>query len=381
MKLKKQRPHKTLNNFEIYDICNLTTLNTTEEDLWLQLERLTNKAQANDFLYSKLGHKKGVVKEISPILSEFIKQGKEYYAQAEKADFSVSPLLYYYGMLNLVKAYILSRNPYAIIPKAGKKILSSNLSHGISAGDKIKQEYSLHTENVELQNNGIFCHYYNLLTGRKISSLTNPQKTISIISLLSYCVDISSEFEEVFRSRKNTMPLVDVQIAQEKNKAWIRLLIETKELKTKSLNHKTLLIKNPSIDQYQRVKSNYLSTCLLEEKATFLFSNKKNLQSQARERIKSLKLIFSANSDQTVDYKLPLIDSRTPNILLPECLNIYLAMYYFGSVVRYQPYAFKKILPLKEGWVIQSFIRTCPKKFLRLIATTIFEKLFIFDEI
>jgi len=380
MKLKKQRPYKDLSDFEIYDIRSFTTLNTAEEELWLQLERLTNKAQANDFLYSTLGHKKGIEKEISPILSEFVKQGKAYYTQAERADFNVSPLLYYYGMLNLVKAYILSRDPYAIIPKVGKKISSSNLSHGISAGDKIKQEFSLHAENIELQNNGIFCHYYNLLTGRKISNLNKSQKTISIISLLSYCADISSEFEEVFRNRKNTMPLV-IQIAQEKDKAWIRLLIKIKELKTKSLNYKTLSIRNPDTDQYQRVKSNYPSFCLFEEKTTFLFSNKKNLQSQTRERIKSLKLIFSAGSDQKIGYKLPLIDSRTLNILLPECLNIYLAMYYFGSVVRYQPYAFKKILPLKEGLVIQSFIRTCPKKFLRLIVATIFEKLFIFDEI
>jgi hypothetical protein len=263
MKLKKQRSYNDLNDFEIYDILSFTTLNTAEEDLWLQLERLTNKAQANDFLYSTLGHKKGIEKEISPILSEFIKQGKAYYTQAERADFNVSPLLYYYGMLNLVKAYILSRDPYAIIPKVGKKILSSNLSHGISAGDKIKQKFSIHAENIELQNNGILCHYYNLLTGRKISSLNKSQKTISIISLLSYCVDISSEFEEVFRNRKNTIPLL-VEIAQEKNKAWLRLLIKRKELKTKSLNYKTLSTRNPDIDQYQRVKSDYSSLCLFE---------------------------------------------------------------------------------------------------------------------
>ena len=176
MRLKKPRSYKFLSDFKIYDIRSFNTLNTAEEDLWFLFERLTNKEQVNSFLYSTLGHKRGVEKEISPILSEFIKQGKEYYTQAEKANSNVSPLLYYYGMLNLVKAYILSRDPYTIIPKVGKKISSSNLSHGVSAGDKIKQAYSIHVENIELQNNGIFCHFYKLLTGNKISSLDKSQK-------------------------------------------------------------------------------------------------------------------------------------------------------------------------------------------------------------
>lgn len=380
MKLKKEREYTSLGEFEIYDVQDFDTLNTTEEDLWLQLESLTNKDQANDFLYHTLGHKKEVKKIISPILIEFIRQGRSFYTQAEKADSNTSPLLFYYGMLNLVKAYLLSRDPYTIISNDRKKISKENLSHGISAGDKIKNDFSIYSENIELKNNGILSHFYKLLTENKINSLNKTQKEIPIINLLSYCVDISSEYKKVFRKKTNVIGL-EVEIAKIKNKAWIRLLFNKEELKQNSLNHKNILLRNPGLGQYQRVLSPYPSRCVLEEKTTFYFSNKKNLQSQVRKRVKQLRIIFSIDSKGKLDYDLPLIDLHDKNILLPEIINIYMTMYYLGSIVRYQPYVLKKILPLKEGWVIQSFVRTCSKKFLRLIVTLMFNKYFVFNEI
>src|SRR3990167_11531168 len=71
------------------------------------------------FLSDTLSDRKKA-ERIAPVLCEFIRQGKTYFMQAEQADLAVSPLLYYYGMLNLVKAFILSRNPYLITPKVGK---------------------------------------------------------------------------------------------------------------------------------------------------------------------------------------------------------------------------------------------------------------------
>jgi len=132
---------------------------------------------------------------------------------------------------------------------------------------------------------------------------------------------------------------------------------------------------------YLRVKSDYTGTHIFEEKTTFAFSNKKNLQSQSRKRFKSLIPSFTPIYGETIDYTLPLLDKKTTDLLLPEALNIYLIMFYLGSIVRYQPYAFKKILPQKEGWVVQSFTHTCPKKFLRLITAQIFGKILLFQEI
>ena len=138
MKLKTKREFDSEIRFTTYDIKILSTLNSAEEELWSLLEKLTNRYQANQFLTSKLGKKK-YVKRISPILTEYILQAKSFFDQAENSNSNVSPLLYYYGMLNLVKAFIVTRDPFLIVPKLRGKFHSGNLSHGVSAGENVKQ--------------------------------------------------------------------------------------------------------------------------------------------------------------------------------------------------------------------------------------------------
>lgn len=41
----------------------------------------------------------------------FIKQAKEYFYSADKSNILVKPLLIYYGMMNLMKAFILTKDP------------------------------------------------------------------------------------------------------------------------------------------------------------------------------------------------------------------------------------------------------------------------------
>jgi hypothetical protein len=45
----------------------------------------------------------------------------------------------------------------------------------------------------------------------------------------------------------------------------------------------------------------------------------------------------------------------------------------YTITIRYQPYALQ-YFETREGWILQSFIRTCPKKFLRYIIADLFDE-------
>ncbi len=50
---------------------------------------------------------------------------------------------------------------------------------------------------------------------------------------------------------------------------------------------------------------------------------------------------------------------------------IYAAMFYLGSVTRYKPDVFDKILGGRYAWIVQEFIATAPAQFLYILASVL----------
>jgi hypothetical protein len=55
--------------------------------------------------------------------------------------------------------------------------------------------------------------------------------------------------------------------------------------------------------------------------------------------------------------------------MLPQILSIYVTFFYLGSVTRYRPNFFEKILGTKHGSHIQEVILNLPQQFLYLLAS------------
>ncbi|CQR45790.1 hypothetical protein BN1058_00028 [Paraliobacillus sp. PM-2] len=81
-----------------------------------------------------------------------IKHGLTYYKTGDQSPVMIRPLLYYYGMMHLIKACLLT-----IIPSYPKS--TTLLAHGLSTRKQKKQNYQLLRDEVKIQQKGLFPYF------------------------------------------------------------------------------------------------------------------------------------------------------------------------------------------------------------------------------
>lgn len=79
----------------------------------------------------------------------YIEHGKVYYEQAAAAPLIIKPILYFYGLVHLIKACILTIDP-------SYPDTTSVLAHGVSTRKRKKQQYHFLKDEVKLQKSGLF---------------------------------------------------------------------------------------------------------------------------------------------------------------------------------------------------------------------------------
>ncbi|MBU8908389.1 YaaC family protein [Desertibacillus haloalkaliphilus] len=83
-----------------------------------------------------------------------LEHGEKYYIQASKAPLELRPILLFYGMIQLLKACILTVDPH--YPEN-----SQVLAHGVSSRKRKKSNYEFLNDEVRLQKNGLLSHFYD----------------------------------------------------------------------------------------------------------------------------------------------------------------------------------------------------------------------------
>lgn len=89
----------------------------------------------------------------------YLQHGKVHYEQAHTAAVSLQPLLLFYGMTQLLKACLLTKDPE--YPKT-----AAVLAHGVSTRKKKKKNYAFTEDEVLIQKHGLAVHFAGTLFGR-----------------------------------------------------------------------------------------------------------------------------------------------------------------------------------------------------------------------
>lgn len=82
----------------------------------------------------------------------YLEHGQNFYQQAINAPLSIKPVLLFYGMVQLLKACILTVDSQ--YPES-----TSVLAHGVSTRKRKKQGYAFLQDEVKIQKNGLFTHF------------------------------------------------------------------------------------------------------------------------------------------------------------------------------------------------------------------------------
>lgn len=78
-----------------------------------------------------------------------LEHGSAFYADARKCQTLLRPILYFYGMVHLLKASLITVRPY--YPESTKM-----LAHGVSTRKRKKKQYSFLKDEVKVQHQGLF---------------------------------------------------------------------------------------------------------------------------------------------------------------------------------------------------------------------------------
>src|SRR6266566_3355362 len=122
------------------------TSNDIERELWNTLEYYSEVEEVGLNLIQSRGlQPQSLHQEIFKYFQAFVRQAKTYYGSAKTLHYRSNSLLYYYSFLNLVKAYLLLRDPQRIMGRTAQSV-----THGLS--------YRSSTTNIDFQRETIRVH-------------------------------------------------------------------------------------------------------------------------------------------------------------------------------------------------------------------------------
>ncbi|WP_028401879.1 YaaC family protein [Ectobacillus panaciterrae] len=124
--------------------------------VWRKLSFFISSSHSQNYLshcYKQLGipdYERRSFENCYPFIY-YLEHGKSYYELSRISPLSIKPVLLFYGMIQLLKACLLTVDPN--YPES-----TSVLAHGVTTRKRKKQSYEFLQDEVKIQRNGLFTH-------------------------------------------------------------------------------------------------------------------------------------------------------------------------------------------------------------------------------
>ncbi|MGF2614036.1 hypothetical protein FZC84_22305 [Rossellomorea vietnamensis] len=222
----------------------------------------------------------------------YLEQGELYFKQALATPLSIQPILLFYGYIHLIKACILTIDPF--YPQN-----TSVLAHGVTSRKRKKQQYSFLKDEIKIQKNGLLSHFAQEMFHVKHLEAEKFQMG----DLLSQIPEMNDTFKIVL-NKQTQFPL--------------------------SLNGQTLFFSNEILNHYH-MSEERLHQFLKEktENKVNVHNGHLSLQDSLYEEIPPIRLNI-----KTRQYSLSC--DRTGAYTLPEPIIHYLLLYNLSMIARYE---------------------------------------------
>lgn len=123
-----------------------------------------------------------------------IKQARQYYSAALQSEILIRPLLLYYGMVSLMKAFILTQDPH--YPSTTRV-----LQHGLTSRKIKKNEYFVGDDEIKIQKEGLLPFVHSFLSK---DPLQNRYKVHELFSLLP---ELNGAYQKVYQNKQHLIPV------------------------------------------------------------------------------------------------------------------------------------------------------------------------------
>ena len=344
------------------------------QEMWNTFVYFESEPITKEFLekiYKKNGYEEGFKYAFSNTSKfiYFIKQSKEYFHSAENSNILVKPLLIYYGMMNLIKAIVLTKDPD--YPKN-----SGVLRHGITTRKLKKNNYSFRDDEIKIQKEGLLPHFYSLVTNYPSDKIEGNKYQIK--ELISLLPELHTSYQRIFHQQLLYPIEFSTENYDEKTQTF-RLKIPKKALQFFNHDQKKF---SRELNLYNQKKDFTFSVSpFLSEEAIFIdyLIKQENIKDLRQYNIFQNPMIiqdFKGNY-----YIKPIIDTK---LILPELMIYYIIMFNLGMLCRYETELWGDIIysfTSEDMYIINEFINISLRKFPNLVLNILFNEILVFDSI
>lgn len=314
-----------------------------------------------------------------------LEQAEDFFQAAESGVKAAKPLLMYYCMMNLAKAFILSCQNREDV---------NNAMHGLSEKldpppkDEELIDAWLNSETTPAagpkppgnQKIKVFDEFLFAISGSHIPS---NNFRYDLVTLLPQVVPGHRLWVEGTaggeKERFVSLQRIEFWQDQAKKEIWLRLYLFSDDLKRINVGHHDFLTQAQLDGLYHEIaiSENVDDRPLicLEQTAPVKYTHHPSdkvpeLVSTVRHKLWRTVL----NTPPYRKYYCYVAPTAEHPQVLPQVLSMYAITFYLGSIVRYRPHHFDSILDKKFGPFIEAFLNDQPRQYIYLMASEFAEK-------
>ncbi len=299
-----------------------------------------------------------------------VEQAQDFYNASLTATLaSARPLLLYYSFMNLVKAYGLTKGITPTFERAGHGLSEKLAAGGVELQDAFLEAFPSPNSSGLRQ---VFDDFNKALGAPSLSSSHKydlKQLMPQVVAGHRLWCDAADEDERFI-----TIDKIVITHDAASKKLWLNLYVFADDLSRFGISHSTFLSKSRLGANFREVKTassiQGRKLVRLEQITTVSYTGRStdSLQTLAD----TLRGKIWATVSEGIPYRryyaylAPVPDHGH---ILHQLLSIYGVVFYLGSITRYRPHHFDRILDGDYGAWVREFIIGQPVQFIYLLAT------------
>ncbi|MFZ0963765.1 MAG: YaaC family protein [Terriglobia bacterium] len=297
----------------------------------------------------------------------FNAQAEDFYdaSQSSKLPYA-KPLLLYYSFMNLVKALILM---------AGKATASYRPHHGMSENANLRQVEGARVVVYpsSKKSRQIFGDFYSLLTGSELTKKKSLRLGYLLPQILFghrlWCSAAKQSERFVTIQKFEFMNDPDAQTV------WLRFLLKREELARVDVSQHEMLTMAGLSGDWHFVHLDHCEDLCIEQMNPNHYTHRPSddlldVTNKLRQKLWSSVLLHPPYRK----YYLYLAPLGQKGAVLPQLLSMFVVIFFLGSITRYRPHHFERLLDSHYGAHLLGALNEVPAQFIYLLASEMLKR-------
>lgn len=298
----------------------------------------------------------------------FLEQAENFYNSAKLSTVvAAKPLLFYYCFLNIAKSFCIKSGVRASYEKAKHGLQEEVHPGGKEFDDSFVKAFKAKPNVANI--------FDDLRKALRRPSLPGGGRVYDLKYLAPQLLQGHRVWCDAADQRERFVEIHDISFMKnDSKKIWLNISFVSEDLTRFGITHKQLIDQSGLKGKFRRIHCGEMcrgsKILRFEQIAPMTFTGRS--ADKIRDIVDYIKPYIWSTATIIHPYRkhyVYLCPVQEVPSMAPQILSVYAYFYYLGSLTRYKPYHFDKILSGRFGGHIQEIISNIPQQFLYLLAS------------